>query len=233
MRSFSLGSLSLIALASCGGGGGGGGGEPQPEPNEPPSLTAAPELSGGPVQWQLVLPIAGTESLTFTATDPDGDVVVFSISTDAADAFAISPLSGEVRLKDNKILDYEDTSTYYITIRAADAELSSSQTFPIYVEDRNDAPTMGHYHRTVDENAGAGTSVGKTCTGSDQDNGDTLNYAITEGNTNNVFSIDEDTAQISVALNDMLDLSRISAIVSPSHTTNSSAIRSRRLARSL
>ena len=84
MRSFSLASLSLIALASCGGGGGGGGGEPQPEPNEPPSLTAAPELSGGPVQWQLVLPIAGTESLTFTATDPDGDALTWQLAVSGA-----------------------------------------------------------------------------------------------------------------------------------------------------
>ena len=99
MRSLSLASLSLIALASCGGGGGGGGGEPQPEPNEPPSLTAAPELSGGPVQWQLVLPIAGTESLTFTATDPDGDALTWQLAVSGAGQVATglsysSPASG-------------------------------------------------------------------------------------------------------------------------------------------
>ena len=40
---------SLFVLSACGGGGGGGGGEPPVEPNDPPSLNAAPELSGGPV----------------------------------------------------------------------------------------------------------------------------------------------------------------------------------------
>ena len=97
--SLPLASLSLVVLASCGGGGGGGGGEPQPEPNDPPTLTAAPELTGGPVQWQLVLPIAGTESLTFSATDPDGDALTWQLAVSGAGQVATglsysSPASG-------------------------------------------------------------------------------------------------------------------------------------------
>lgn len=79
--------LMGLALAACGGGGGGGG-DPGPvaEPNEAPVLTAAPELSGGPVQFTLALPIASSQSLTFTATDADGDALLWQVAVSAAGA---------------------------------------------------------------------------------------------------------------------------------------------------
>ena len=85
MRAPIIWSLSLLALSSCGGdSGGGGGGEPPPEPNEPPALTAAPELGGGPVQFQLVLPVAAAQTLNFSATDPNGDPLSWQVSVGGA-----------------------------------------------------------------------------------------------------------------------------------------------------
>jgi len=84
MRPLPIALASLFVLTACGGGGGGGGGEPPAEPNDPPSLGAAPELAGGPVQFNFVLPIAGTQSLTFTASDPDGDLLTWQVAVSGA-----------------------------------------------------------------------------------------------------------------------------------------------------
>ena len=45
-------------------------------------------------------------------------------------------------------------------------------TFPVYVTNRNDAPTMERYYRSVDENSGTGATVGAKCPGDDVDVGD-------------------------------------------------------------
>ena len=84
MRLPLLASASFLLLAACDGGGGGGGDEPAPEPNSPPELIAPPELGGGPVQFQYVLAAGSTASLTFSATDPDGDPLTWQLSVGAA-----------------------------------------------------------------------------------------------------------------------------------------------------
>jgi glucose/arabinose dehydrogenase len=64
--------LFVLALASCGGGGYGGSGNPPPSANRPPAFTSpatasVPENSAGTVY-------------TATASDPDGNVLTFSLS---------------------------------------------------------------------------------------------------------------------------------------------------------
>lgn len=77
-----------LSLAACSSGGGGGGGDPGPaaEPNEAPVLTVPTELSGGPVLFSYTLPTAGTQSLTFTAADSDGDALLWQVSVSATGA---------------------------------------------------------------------------------------------------------------------------------------------------
>lgn len=78
-----------LALTACGGGGGGGGDpDPTAEPNEAPAITAPGQLSGGPVQFTYVLPIAGSQDLTFTATDSDGDALTWQVAVSASGANA-------------------------------------------------------------------------------------------------------------------------------------------------
>ena len=99
MRVLTIASVSLYGLASCSSGGGGGGGEPAPEPNDPPALSVPSQLGGGPVQFSFVLPIGGSETLTFTATDPDEDALTWQLAASAAGQLATgmsysSPASG-------------------------------------------------------------------------------------------------------------------------------------------
>ncbi|MEC7725239.1 MAG: IPT/TIG domain-containing protein, partial [Planctomycetota bacterium] len=83
MRASNLALVSVLAFAACSSSGGGES-APPPEPNDPPTLSAPAGLGGGPVQFNFLLPIAGAESLTFTATDPDGDVLSWQVAASAA-----------------------------------------------------------------------------------------------------------------------------------------------------
>ena len=98
MRASNLALVSVLAFAACSSSGGGES-APPPEPNDPPTLSAPAGLGGGPVQFNFLLPIAGAESLTFTATDPDGDVLSWQVAASGAGQAAAglsfsSPASG-------------------------------------------------------------------------------------------------------------------------------------------
>ena len=78
-----------LALSGCGGGGGGGGDEtPTAGPNEAPTMSVPGQLSGGPVQFTYVLPIAGSQVLTFNAADTDGDALNWQVAVSASGATA-------------------------------------------------------------------------------------------------------------------------------------------------
>lgn len=73
--------LLLLTFAACGGGGGGGGSTPTatPTPNAAPVLNVPAGLSGGPVRFSFVLPMASSQTLTFTAVDGDGDPLLWQL----------------------------------------------------------------------------------------------------------------------------------------------------------
>lgn len=77
-----------LALSGCGGGSGGGESSPSVTPNDAPSIQAPGELSGGPVQFTYVLPITASQTLTFGATDPDGDQLNWQVAVSASGATA-------------------------------------------------------------------------------------------------------------------------------------------------
>ncbi|MFT4512313.1 MAG: hypothetical protein ACI89X_003466 [Planctomycetota bacterium] len=79
-----------LALSGCGGGSGGGGGDPTPTagPNDAPTIQAPGQLSGGPVQFTYVLPIAGSQVLTFNAADINGDTLNWQVAVSASGATA-------------------------------------------------------------------------------------------------------------------------------------------------
>lgn len=79
-----------LALSGCGGSSGGGGGNstPTPEPNDAPTIQVPVQLSGGPVQFSYVLPITGSQDLTFNAVDPNGDALNWQVAVSASGATA-------------------------------------------------------------------------------------------------------------------------------------------------
>jgi len=101
MRLLPLLLLSFLPLSACGGGGGGGGSEPPVEPNDAPVITPPLGLGGGPVRFTRTLPVQGADTLRFTATDPNGDPLLWQASMSAPNQAATgltftTPQSGSV-----------------------------------------------------------------------------------------------------------------------------------------
>ncbi|MDM8523053.1 cadherin domain-containing protein [Desulfococcaceae bacterium HSG8] len=133
---------------------------------------------------------------TVLAVDDDKDSLAYSI-TDTNDIFLIDNSTGEITT--NGELDYETTPEYELTVQVSDGNCDHPPTAKVIVNinDRTDPPVVDNQEFSVDEGSANGTSVG-TIAASDEDEDDTLTFSITEGNTDNVFAIDPDTAEIIV-----------------------------------
>lgn len=91
--------LSTLLLVACGGKGGGGGGTPPVRPNAAPVLQLPAGLEGSAPIVSLTLPTADPRTLTFLASDPDGDpldwqVAVVAGSLTGAGVVVQSPRAG-------------------------------------------------------------------------------------------------------------------------------------------
>lgn len=144
---------------------------------------------------------AGTVVGTVDATDVDlGQTLTFAI-VDPSGPFAIDPATGAITVADPSQLDFETQSSYTLLVRVTDngdPALSSDAEVIITLNNVNDAPTLDGQAFSVAENSAAGTSVGQV-TGFDQDLGQSLTYAITDGNADGQFAIDPTTGEITVA----------------------------------
>lgn len=134
---------SLFVLSACGGGGGGGGGEPPVEPNDPPSLNAAPELSGGPVQFNYVLATGSTDSLTFTATDPNSDALTWNVAVSGTAQAAVglgfvSPSTGSTFTLDLAVVAAPASAT--VSLLVEDPRGGAAAIDILFV--RSGAPTI-------------------------------------------------------------------------------------------
>lgn len=91
--------LLLIASPSCGGSSHSGPPEPPVLPNSAPVMTVPSNLTGTSPRYSFSLPTAGSEILTFSATDPDGDSLQWQLAAPASAASAAglvytTPLAG-------------------------------------------------------------------------------------------------------------------------------------------
>jgi hypothetical protein len=110
-------------------------------------------------------------------------------------------------LKINLAPDYEDKDTFRIWVKTIDNgvnTLSYSKGFILVIEDVNEQPVIEPQSFYVDENSQKGTVIG-TITASDADKGQTLTYSIISGNTDNAFTVDSCTGEITVDNSDALD----------------------------
>ena len=155
----------------------------------------APEASGFNVTIAEDTP-AGTELGTVAATDADGDPLSYSITTgNDAGVFAIGG-GGTITLAG--ALDYETMNNYELMVTVSDGELSDTAAVTVDVTNVNESPHISGLTTTVAENVALGTVLG-TVSASDQENDD-LTFAITAGNDNGSFVIDDGVVTVAGAL---------------------------------
>jgi uncharacterized lipoprotein YbaY len=135
----------------------------------------------------------GTVIGRVTVSDPDGDLLTVSLvdafgDTDLASAFALVfdpvALNYTVVVRDASKINYETMGgTIHLRIKVADATQAVIKDFPITIVDVNEAPTdIVLSNRSVEEHAAAGTWIA-TISGTDQDAGDVLSYALKDAAT--------------------------------------------------
>ena len=79
-----------------------------------------------------------------SVSDPDGDTITYAIS--GSEKFIIDAASGNVQLATGVLLDFEQESTYQITVTlSGPAGLTNSKSFPVNVVDVNDPPGTYEY----------------------------------------------------------------------------------------
>jgi len=136
------------------------------------------------------------------ASDPDGNTLVFSITTNDNDLFEITD-TGALSLATDKTLDFETSETHSITVEITDGTERATAIITINVTDvdENTAPEVDNQAFTVSEVI-VDTQIIGIITATDLE-GDALTYSITT-NSNPLFEID-DTGALSLALSQHLD----------------------------
>ena len=135
-----------------------------------------------------------------SATDPQGETVTYSITEGNDDGkFAIDDAAGAITLA--AALDHETTDEYTLTVEADDGSGGvAAVTVTVMLTDVAEAPSFDEasYSFEVAEGAAVGNTVGAV-SATDPDEDDTVSYAITAGNADGKFAIDDGTGAITVA----------------------------------
>ncbi len=112
-----------------------------------------------------------------TATDPDGDSLVYTLGGTDSGHFAIVAGSGQLQTKG--ALNHENQDSYSVVVTASDGTLADTIAVTINVNDLNEAPSFDGSGVTleVDENTAPATAFDSPVTATDPD-GDTLEYSL-------------------------------------------------------
>ena len=141
---------------------------------------------------------AGTAVGTVSATDPNGDIVSYSITGgDPDDAFVIDSATGAITVSGS--LDHETTASYELTAQATDGTNTAEVEVTITVTDVDEPPVFdpASYSFSVVIDAAVGTAIGSVS--ATDDSGDPVTYAVTAGNEAGLFALDASSGAISVA----------------------------------
>ena len=137
------------------------GNQPPTPPDPLPQVDAIRENDGGRNVARVVF------------TDPEGERLTYSL--DGSSEFVIDTGTGQITVQ-SEGLDYEDTRSHEVTVKAADPlGASATATLTVEVEDVNEPPTAADFAVTVLEDETVDIDVvGRA---SDKDAGDTLTVA--------------------------------------------------------
>jgi hypothetical protein len=157
--------------------------------------------------------LSGTTVGTLPASDINGDPLTYSILSGNTDnVFEVNARTGEIKVANSSLLDFETEQSYTLVIQVADGLDFTIANVTINVNDLNDnLPLPKGYSTTIEENLATGTSVGKVTT-TDEDAGSNFTYVITSGNSEGAFAID-DNGEITVANSVKLDYELVNSFI--------------------
>ena len=168
--------------------------------NEPPEITAGPTTLNYAENREDAVG-------TYTATDPEGATIDWSLAGDDSGDFSIT--EGELTFRSSP--DYESPADrnkdnkYVITVRASDGASYGTRDVEITVTNVNESPLFSRDAVTlvVVENTAVDGNVGSPVTAKDPEGG-TLTYSLS-GTDRSSFTIDSGTGQIKVGQGTTLD----------------------------
>lgn len=170
-------------------------GDDEPAENMPPTLADQSFSASEAVA-------AGDAIGTVSATDPEGDDLTFSITSNDNGLFAITS-GGQLSVATGQSLDFETATTHSITVQVSDgnSQVTAAMTINVVDVDENTMPTISAQEFTVAEDIDDATAIG-TVTAMDAE-GDDLSFSITT-NDNDLFEI-TDMGELSLAAGQNLD----------------------------
>ena len=130
------------------------------------------------------------------ATDQDGDDLTYTLGGTDSASFSIVSASGQ--LQTSAALNYENKSSYAVTITVSDGSLTDTIDVTINITDANDAPAFSDgtsATRSVAENTDSDTNIGSAVAATDPDTDDTLTYTL-GGTDAESFSIVSTSGQL-------------------------------------
>ena len=176
-----------------------------PQTAQQETVNAPPGFASGSYAFDLA-EHAGGDTIPVSlglvqATDPENSPITYSIEEgDPGGLFAIDPGTGALSYR-GAGEDYESgTTSYELTVRASDGQLTADTTVTVNVTDVAEAPTFAETSYTFDlaENAGGDTvplSLGAVAA-TDPENFP-ITYSIEEGDPGSLFEIDAATGVLS------------------------------------
>ena len=179
--------------------------------------------------------VTGTSTRMLNVGDVVSRHIIYSIVSSTIDnAFSISSSTGEIKVINSSLLDYETDPIINLTVQGEEILHSSDDSQALYysytpvrinlndiVENINfvDPP----YSFLVNEHSTIGAVVG-TVTATSSILSSTISYSITSGNTNNIFAINSSTGVVTVANSELLDYDNYPTFSLNVRATDSSAI---------
>lgn len=147
--------------------------------------------------------VSGTTVGTVIASDPDQNLPLTYeiIEGDIDGKFVLDPQTGVLKVAASFKLDYETEPFIPLLIQVTkpgSPPLTTTATVMVNLNDVNEPSVFEDASFNIDENSVGTTPVG-TVSATDPDQGQSVSYSISAGNTNNAFQIDPTTGAIHVA----------------------------------